>query len=557
MSLRASFGRALLVLLFVGCSTDPEVPRDAAQEDGGARCTADEGCADGLFCNGAERCVDGACEAASSPCMAAQRCEEESDRCVTTCAVAEDADGDGARAEECGGNDCDDADPDRFPGNLEVCDVEGVDEDCDESTFGVRDLDDDDEPDAACCNGTSCGTDCDDTRDSVHPGAAEVCNGRDDDCDGARDEDVIVTYYRDDDGDAFGVSSDSMTGCTAPPGYAVLEGDCNDMSSGVNPGLAERCDRPAAGGEPVDENCDGVANPMSLCMCLDGATDDCPLPGRCAGGTITCVAGAWSEACSIAPIAETCNGEDDDCDGATDEDTAHRTCWADDDRDGYAAEGAATSEVCASVSCPTGMTDREPVGMVIDCAEGNPLAYPGAPERCNGRDDDCADGGGAEPDEDADGDGFVSTTADCAGGVLPRTDCHDGRDDVRPSVRGYSATPYCPQGTMDCGPTCEDGSAAPPCRARCDARLCLGGQQYTYDYDCSGSDDRQPEGEACMPMTTVCVADRACGFGGLSYGGVPEPACGSTVTRMTCGRCLEMRCSSVGATSEPVLLGCR
>jgi hypothetical protein len=44
---------------------------------------------------------------------------------------------------ECGGDDCDDADADRFPGNAEVCNRDGEDDACNPATFGNRDADQD------------------------------------------------------------------------------------------------------------------------------------------------------------------------------------------------------------------------------------------------------------------------------------------------------------------------------------------------------------------------------------------------------------------------------
>jgi len=63
-----------------------------------------------------------------------------------------DADGDGRRSAACGGDDCDDHDAGRFPGNVEVCDADQHDEDCDPATFGFRDEDQDGVVDARCCN---------------------------------------------------------------------------------------------------------------------------------------------------------------------------------------------------------------------------------------------------------------------------------------------------------------------------------------------------------------------------------------------------------------------
>lgn len=59
------------------------------------------------------------------------------------------------------------------------------------------------------------------------------------------------TWYRDNDGDSFGSSSDSVQQPTAPPGYVELAGDCNDDNPAVNPGATEMC------GNDIDDDCDG------------------------------------------------------------------------------------------------------------------------------------------------------------------------------------------------------------------------------------------------------------------------------------------------------------
>jgi hypothetical protein len=81
------------------------------------------------------------------------------------------------------GDDCDDNDPNRYPGKQEVCDAEGHDEDCDPSTHGHRDLDGDAEDDIRCCNRDStgalhCGTDYDDDNAAIRVGSM-ICNGGD------------------------------------------------------------------------------------------------------------------------------------------------------------------------------------------------------------------------------------------------------------------------------------------------------------------------------------------------------------------------------------------
>lgn len=91
-----------------------------------------------------------------------------------------DNDGDGHTAIHCGGDDCDDNDANRYPGNVEVCDAGTHDEDCDPTTFGRRDMDQDGLVDVKCCNihgsNVYCGNDCDDANAAITTGQVK-CNG--------------------------------------------------------------------------------------------------------------------------------------------------------------------------------------------------------------------------------------------------------------------------------------------------------------------------------------------------------------------------------------------
>ncbi len=101
-----------------------------------------------------------------------------------------DMDGDGIENYQCGGSDCDDNDAGRYPGNPEVCDPAGKDEDCNEQTFGLTDRDSDGFISASCYNInhsgliTAAGTDCDDNNPAIYPGqmifidvrTIEICN---------------------------------------------------------------------------------------------------------------------------------------------------------------------------------------------------------------------------------------------------------------------------------------------------------------------------------------------------------------------------------------------
>jgi hypothetical protein len=79
------------------------------------------------------------------------------------------------------------------------------------------------------------GSDCNDNNVSIHPGATEICNNADDDCDGQIDEGVKTTFYQDADGDGFGNPSVTQQACSAPQGYVTNNIDCNDNSAAINP----------------------------------------------------------------------------------------------------------------------------------------------------------------------------------------------------------------------------------------------------------------------------------------------------------------------------------
>jgi len=265
----------LVLVLLLGCGDDV-----APGTDGGTECSRSADCDDGLFCNGSESCdpddpgsnAEGCVPGEVPPCV--ERCDEVGDECVGGCSDG-DADRDGADSIACGGNDCDDADPNRFPGNTEVCDSEGNDEDCDPTTLGF-DLDGDGFVGDRCCNDAdgelTCGMDCDDLSRGSFPGATDSCNGTDDDCDGAVDEEATLTFYFDGDGDGFGLADDPeladalrpIQACERPDGYALVPGDCNDDNPFAQPGGTERCaplgDDEDCDGE-IDEFGDGAASP--------------------------------------------------------------------------------------------------------------------------------------------------------------------------------------------------------------------------------------------------------------------------------------------------------
>jgi hypothetical protein len=233
----------------------------------GGACALDTDCDDGVFCNGSESCVELAgsgervCVTSGATCVAPASCDETLRRCVSDCASAPDADGDGHASIDCGGDDCDPHDPLRFPSNPEVCDDAHRDEDCDPTTLGARDSDGDGAIDAACCNtstsgGLACGADCDDLQAAVRPGATEACDGSDNDCDVNVDEGVIASGFADRDGDGRGDPSAPLMACAGSPSFSVHDDDCDDSDPMVHGVQLEVCDA-------LDNDCDERVDEMT------------------------------------------------------------------------------------------------------------------------------------------------------------------------------------------------------------------------------------------------------------------------------------------------------
>ncbi|MCB9743212.1 MAG: FG-GAP repeat protein [Alphaproteobacteria bacterium] len=164
--------------------------------------------------------------------------------------------------------------------------------------------------------------DCDDADPAVHPGAEEVCDGADNDCDGQVDVGAVDarTFYTDADGDGFGASASAALACEADESQVSADGDCNDARDDVYPGAAELCDE-------VDNNCDGLIDEDQGTLWYadfdrDGYGDDentvlaCQTPaedwlergGDCDDSTPLASPGNTEEICD--------DGLDNDCDGS-------------------------------------------------------------------------------------------------------------------------------------------------------------------------------------------------------------------------------------------------
>jgi hypothetical protein len=373
-------------------------------------------------------------------------------------AVDQDCDGNDSDQDEDGtpvGDDCDDTDPAVNPDAQEVCD--DVDNDCDgsvdvgasDSAVAYLDADGDGHGTAGSeldyCGAVPDGysdraDDCDDGERTVYPGAEEICDDLDNDCDGEVNEGNPdqVPYYADGDGDGFGDASDAVLACQTPDGYTADNTDCSDADATIYPGADEFCD-------DVDSDCDGQTqnDPVDGTVYyadvdLDGYGDDGTGVAACAGNDGEVVLGGDCDDTSAAtnPAAvEACDGIDNDCAGGADDGLTFSDWYADADVDGYGDATAALS-ACAQ---PDGY-----VSDASDCDDTDALSYPAATEVCDLEDNDCdgtVDDGAVDErtyydDGDSDGYGTPSVTVSACG--LPSgyaetgDDCDDANSRINP-----------------------------------------------------------------------------------------------------------------------------
>ena len=383
----------------------------------------------------------------------------------------------------------------------ETCD--GLDNDCDGVVDNVSGLG------AACSVGVgecqSAGVQVCDTKAQqlvcdaqAGPAAEEVCDGLDNDCDGAVDDGVEVAFYLDSDGDGFGDGTVAAFGCVVPLGYASNPDDCDDDDPDTHPAAAEVCDS-------KDNNCNDVVDEMldqeyHLDADQDGFGDPATTTLACAppDGYVLDGADCDDDDGSVNPGAEeVCDGADNNCDQQVDE--GLQCCWADPDCD----DGdPCTADSCDLVinACVSAIVDSDDDG-VADCLDGCPLD----PDKLDPGICGC---GTTDGDSDADG------VADCldACPLDPAPDCCkvDGQcddgdgctaDECDPGTQRCTALAYagCCHGDAECptGQSCFDpGGPGSYCGECADTADCPGGGAAT----CAGE----------VVVTYVCGANHLC-----------------------------------------------
>jgi len=308
------------------------------------------------------------------------------------------------------------------PTGSEKCD--GIDNDCDGQTdeegaqgcvYSYVDNDRDgfgDEATKKClCAPTepytlTVGGDCDDQNAQINPSAVERCgNSVDDNCDGRTDEagcQECSLYYKDQDADGFGVTSDSRCLREATVPYtAIRGGDCDDNDPMVNPSMEESCNG-------KDDNCNSLTDEEKkggecgthgyMLFYYDGDNDSFGVEGNA-----KCLCAPWGafkaqraldcddQDAQVNPsMPEICsNNKDDNCNGQTDEERTSGQCGIDGYTLYYYDGDGDTYGVTGNTKCLCSPSGKYNVTRAGDCNDNHPHINPGTTEKCDGIDNDC------------------------------------------------------------------------------------------------------------------------------------------------------------------------
>jgi hypothetical protein len=274
--------------------------------------------------------------------------------CEGICGECKDEDKDGffVGGAHCGSKDCDDANPKIHPGSLEDCN--GKDDDCDgmidniagnvlkktcnNPSCGSAGISSciagkwspcsaeckcqDNDLDGYKVGGVHCGLkDCDDADKTRSPGSVEICDGKDNNCNGQVDEGIACQC-------SLGDSRSCYTGSAQSSNKGICKSGnqlCIHDNKGGN--IWGKCLNEITPSPEIcdgkDNDCDGQIDNGITCNCIVGQTRQCGVSnlGECRMGTQSCLSqNKWSECLgAIQANPEICDGKDNNCDGQIDE----------------------------------------------------------------------------------------------------------------------------------------------------------------------------------------------------------------------------------------------
>ena len=334
--------------------------------------------------------------------------------------------------------------------------------------------------------------DCNDNLAEIYPGAIEVCDGVDNDCDDKIDEEdesldwsTATKFYVDEDQDGFGALGVIEEACYRPDGMVDNFDDCDDANPLINPNGVEICD-------DIDNDCDGlldgnddsvnlsVLNLFYLDADGDGYGDPAQSLESCDGedGYVENADDCDdSNRTVFLDAPEVCDEVDNDCDGLTDaldDDLIDGTLtYLDADGDGYGDPATELNECLLTT------------GRIVsggDCNDRNAAVHPNAPDTWyDGVDSDCQ----GNNDFDADGDGYETA-------IYGGDDCDDGEFTIHPN-----ATEQCDNIDSDCDGLTKDPES-------------IDATTYHPDADGDGLGDPNIQQSQCDPYLDWVTNDDDC-----------------------------------------------